>query len=296
VYRDDRVRRLDDKLVVITGAAGGIGSALARAFAARKAELALIDLDPAALDRLAQSLPGVTVSTHVANVGDPDALARAREQILDRHGRVDLLINNAGITVFSDFESIEPEEIERVLAVNLRGVIYGCKVFLPDLRARPQGHIVNVSSMAGLAGMPWQTLYCASKFAVRGFTASLRAELARSGIGVTCVLPGTTRTGIVGAAASRNPQLRDQLSSLLLAYGYPPQWLARKVVRAVRFNRAELRVGPDSWMLSAAVRLSPLLVRGSMRALVWAASRRGLTEPPPMQAIEASEEQATCEP
>lgn len=289
------MRRFDDKLVVITGAAGGIGSALARAFAARKAELALIDLDPDALDRLAQSLPGAKVSTHVANVGDPESIAQAREAILDRHGRVDLLVNNAGITVFSDFESTEPAEIERVLAVNLRGVIYGCKIFLPDLRARPRAHIVNVSSMAGLAGMPWQTLYCASKFAVRGFSASLRAELARAGVGVTCVLPGTTRTGIVGAAASRNPQLRDQLSSLLLAYGYPPQWLARKVVRAVRFNRAELRVGPDSWLLSAAVRLSPLLVRGSMRALVWAASRRGLTAPSSTPAIEAGEP-PTCEP
>ncbi|HLT37299.1 MAG TPA: SDR family NAD(P)-dependent oxidoreductase, partial [Enhygromyxa sp.] len=257
------MRRLDDKLVVITGAAGGIGSALARAFAARKAALALIDLDADALDRLAQSLPGATVSTHVANVGDPASLAAAREAILEHHGRVDVLVNNAGITVFADFESTEPVEIERVLSVNLRGVIYGCKIFLPDLRARPQAHIVNVSSMAGLAGMPWQTLYCASKFAVRGFTASLRAELLGRNVGVTCVLPGTTRTNIVAAAASRNPQLRDRLSGLLLAYGYPPEWLARKLVRAIRRNQAELRVGPDSWMLSAAVRVSPMLVRAS---------------------------------
>jgi NAD(P)-dependent dehydrogenase (short-subunit alcohol dehydrogenase family) len=277
------MRRFDGKLVVITGAAGGIGSALARAFAARGADLALIDLHADRLAELADTLAGppgaspLAISTHSASVGDPEALARARTEILDRHGRVDLLINNAGITVFAEFEATEPDEIERILDVNLRGVVYGCKIFLPDLRAQPGAHIVNVSSMSSLAGMPWQTLYCATKFAVRGFTASLRCELARHGIGVTCVMPGTTRTGIVGAAAARNPALRDQLSGLLLAYGYPPRWVANQVVRAVRWNRAELRVGPDARALALAVRVSPWLVRASMRALVWLAGRRGLT-------------------
>jgi short-subunit dehydrogenase len=273
------LRRFDDKLVVITGAAGGIGSALARSFADHGAALALIDLSEAGLAAVAATLPEATVvSTHLANVGDPEALARARTEILDRHGRVDVLINNAGITVFAEFEATEAAEIERILDVDVRGVIHGCRVFLPDLRARPEAHIVNLSSMAGLAAMPWQTLYCASKFAVRGFSGSLRSELARKRIGVTCVLPGTTRTNIVGAAASRDPALRDRLSTLLLAYGYPPRILARKVVRAVRWNRAELLVGPDSVLLAAAVRIAPSLVRASMRLLVWAASRRGLTD------------------
>ncbi len=289
------MRRFADKLVVITGAGGGIGRALARAFAARGSALALIDLDAGALERVAAELGEVELSTHVANVGDPAALARARAEILDRHGRVDLLINNAGITVFAELEATAPEEIDRVLDVNLRGVIHGCRIFLPDLRARPEAHIVNISSMASLAGMPWQTIYCASKFAVRGFTASLRAELVGKGVGVTCILPGTTATNIVGAAAARNPQLREQLSSLLLRYGYPPDWVARRLLAAVRRNRAELRVGPDSWMLSAAVRTSPLLVRASMRALTWAAARRGLTapapgSPPPPTALAAGEE------
>lgn len=287
------VRRLDDKLVVITGAAGGIGGALARAFAARGAALALIDFNAEGLATLESSLAaaGHRCSTHVANVGDPAALASAREAILEQHGRVDLLVNNAGITVFSEFETMEAGEIERVLDVNLRGVIYGCRIFLPDLRARPQAHIVNVSSMAGLAGLPWQSIYCASKFAVRGFTASLRTELASKGVGVTCVLPGTTRSNIVGAAASRDPELSAKLSAQLLARGYPPEWLARKVIRAVRRNRAELRVGPDSWMLAAAVRSSPLLVRGSMRALVWLAKRArpALESPPALEAAPALE-------
>lgn len=281
------MRDLANKLVVITGAAGGIGSALARGFAARGAHLALLDYNSEAVATIGATLQsaGHTVSTHVANVADPSSLAQARAEILAHHGRVDVLVNNAGITVFAQLEATEASELERVLDVNLRGVIHGCKLFLPDLRARPRAHIVNISSMAALAGMPWQTIYCASKFAVRGFTAALRAELSGTGIGVTCVLPGSTRTNIVGAAATRNPELRAKLSKLLLAYGYPPDWLARKLVRAVRRNRAELLVGPDSWMLAAAVRVCPLLVRGSMRALVWVADRRGLTEP---KSIEAS--------
>ncbi|HVI01127.1 MAG TPA: SDR family oxidoreductase [Enhygromyxa sp.] len=272
------MRQLADKVVVITGAAGGIGSALAHGFAARQARLALIDYNAEAVATLGAALQsaGCVVSTHVANVGDPASLAQARAQILAQHGHVDVLVNNAGITVFAQLEATEDDELERVLDVNLRGVIHGCKLFLPHLRERPQAHIVNIASMAGLAGMPWQTIYCASKFAVRGFTAALRAELSGTNIGVTCVLPGATRTNIVGAAAARNPELRATLSKLLLSYGYPPRWLARKLVRAVRWNRAELCVGPDSWALAAAMRTSPLLVRASMRALVWVANRRGL--------------------
>jgi short-subunit dehydrogenase len=273
------MRHLEDKRVIITGAAGGIGRALARAFAARGASLALVDVNEEALATLVATLDFAerTVSVHVADVGDPASLARARTEILAQHGHVDLLVNNAGLTVFADLEATEGAEIERVLDVNLRGVIYGCKTLLPDLRARPEAHIVNISSIAALAGMPWQTIYCASKYAVRGFSAALRAELANTNIGVTCVLPGATRTNIVGAAATRNPTLRDALSKRLLAHGYPPDVLARKVVRAVRRNRAELCVGPDGWLLAAAVRVSPLLVRGSMRALVRLAHRRGWT-------------------
>jgi short-subunit dehydrogenase len=273
------MRGLEDKRVVITGAAGGIGSALARAFAKRGAHLALVDRNAEAVATIAATLGsgGRTVSGHVADVGDPAALAQVRTEILAQHGHVDVLVNNAGITVFAEFEATETDEIERVLDVNLRGVIYGCKTFLPDLRARPQAHIVNVSSMAAMAGMPWQSIYCASKYAVRGFTAALRAELSSTSIGVTCVLPGATRSNIVGAAAARNPELRDMLSKRLLAHGYPPDVLARKLVRAVRRNRAELYVGPDAWLLSAAVRIAPRLVRASMDALVWLAVRRGLT-------------------
>lgn len=276
------MRHLDGKLVVITGAGGGIGAALAAAFAGRGSRLALLDRDLDAATRVAEKLQLAAdrVSVHRVDVCDRAALVSVRDEILAIHGAVDVLINNAGITVFSSFEQLEDDEIDRTLSINLRGVIDGCRVFLPALRARPQAHIVNVSSIAGLAGMPWQTIYCASKFAVRGFSAALRSELVGEGIGVTCIVPGATRSNIVGAAGTRDPNLTAKLSQLLQSHAYPPHWLARKVVRAVRRNAPELVVGPDGVLLQLALRLSPALVRGSMRALVFFARRRGIRAEP----------------
>jgi short-subunit dehydrogenase len=276
------VRQLGDKLIVITGAGGGIGAALADAFAARGCKLALLDRDVDAATKVAERLrsAGVTASVHAVDVSDRTTLERARDEILATHGAVDVLVNNAGITVFSSFEQLRDDEIDRTLAINLRGVIDGCRVFLPVMRARPQAHIVNISSIAGLAGMPWQTIYCASKFAVRGFSAALRSELVGEGIGVTCIVPGATRSNIVGAAGSRDPGFTARLSQLLQAHAYPPEWLARKAVRAVRRNAAELVVGPDGVLLRMGQRLSPLLVRASMRALVWYARRQGVRAAP----------------
>jgi short-subunit dehydrogenase len=276
------VRQLGDKLIVITGAGGGIGAALAEAFAARGCKLALLDRDVEAATRVAERLrtTGTTASVHAVDVSDRATLERARDEILATHGAVDVLVNNAGITVFSSFEQLRDEEIDRTLAINLRGVIDGCRVFLPALRTRPQAHIVNVSSIAGLAGMPWQTIYCASKFAVRGFSAALRSELVGERIGVTCIVPGATRSNIVGMAGTRNAAFTARLSQLLQSHAYPPKWLARKVVRAVRRNSAELVVGPDGVLLGLSLRLSPVLVRASMRALVWFARRRGIRAAP----------------
>ena len=276
------MRQLGGKLVVITGAGGGIGAALAGAFAGRGSKLALLDRDLDAAMRVAEGLRLATgmVSVHRVDVSDRASLEHARDEILAEHGAIDVLINNAGITVFSSFEQLSDEEIDRTLAINLRGVIDGCRVFLPALRARPQAHIVNVSSIAGLAGMPWQTIYCATKFAVRGFSAALRSELVGEGIGVTCIVPGATRSNIVGAAGSRDPNITAKLSQMLQTHAYPPTWLARKAVRAVRRNAPELVVGPDGVLLHFALRLSPMLVRASMRVLVFFARRRGMRAAP----------------
>lgn len=274
------VRDLADKLVVITGAGSGIGRALAGAFAARGCHLALIDVRAEGLAATAEPLraAGTTLSTHVADVGAVEELEAARDAIVETHGGVDLLVNNAGVTVFGSFEDHSPADIERVLAINLGGVIHGCRLFLPVLRERGRGHIVNLSSEAGLAGMPWQTLYCTSKFAVRGFSAALRSEL-RAGpgdIGLTCVLPGATRTNILASAAEASEGQSETLARLVEGMGraFSPDRVARKVVRAVRWNKAELFVGPDSWMLDWAQRSAPGLVRLTMALVAREAVRR----------------------
>ena len=271
------MRELRDKVVVITGGAGGIGAALAEAFGARGSVLALLDLDLDAAERTAARLRegGSRCTAHACDVSDRAALAAAREQVLEAHGGVDVLVNNAGFTVFSSFAELREEEIDRLLNVNLRGVIDGCRLFLPDLRARPEAHIVNISSSAGFAGFPWQTLYSATKFGVRGFSDALRAELHVEGIGVTCVHPGSTATNIMNAAPSRDATITDFLAAQMES-SFPPDKLARRVVRAVRRKRAVLPVTPDGWAVASFARLSPGLMRLTMRNIAGWAARKGV--------------------
>lgn len=261
------MRRLADKVVVVTGGGGGIGRALGEAFGRAGCRVALVDRDPGSLERAGRILHSLGPSLHRVDVRERADLERARDEIIARHGGVDILINNAGVTVFSALEAMDDAEIDRILAVNLRAVIDGCRVFLPALRERQWAQIVNTSSIAGIAGFPWQSLYCATKFAVRGFSLALRSELAVARIGVTCVIPGATRTGILVEAGGQAPALTGALSNLLEAHGYPPAWLARKVVRAVRWNRAFVTSGPDGLALRIADRVAPTLVRATMRAV-----------------------------
>lgn len=271
------MRELRERVVVITGAAGGIGRALAFAFARRGSVLALVDLDRGRLDALRDALRplGARASIHVADVGHRDALERVRDEVLAEHGRVDVLVNNAGVTIYAALEQTEPHELERIVAVNFMAVVLGCQVFLPILRAQASGHVVNVSSMAGFAGFPFQTLYCATKYAVRGLSEALRAELAGTGVRVTCVMPGTTATGIISSAASRDVALTSKMGGLLQRFGGSPDKLARRIVRGVRWNRFAVHGQLDSVLLDLASRTAPWLVRAMMAMMVRAARRRG---------------------
>jgi short-subunit dehydrogenase len=270
------VRNLESKTVAITGAASGIGAALARAIGEQGASLGLMDIEAASLGQVADELRagGATVSTHRVDVRRLDELEAARDAMLAEHGAVDVLVNNAGVTTFGAFEQLELADVRRVIDINLWGVVYGCRAFVPVLRSRPAAHIVNVASEAGLAGMPWQSVYCASKFAVRGFSDALRAELAASDIGVTCVLPGATATNILASASSTEPATSDRLSQLLQSHAMSPERLARKIVRGVRRNRAEVIAGIDGWLLHWGTRATPGLVRGLMRLVAREANRR----------------------
>src|SRR5688500_7008848 len=188
------------KTAVVTGAASGIGRGIARALARRGADLALADLNEPGLAETATivSPHGVTVSRHELDVADRAAVAAFPDAVEQAHGRADILVNNAGVAVGGTFVEIAEEDFEWLFEINFWGVVRMTRAFLPLLRRSDEAHIVNISSLFGLIAPPGQSAYCASKFAVRGFSESLRRELEAEGakIAVTTVHPGGVNTMI----------------------------------------------------------------------------------------------------
>src|SRR5262249_15080192 len=192
---------LRDAVAVVTGAAGGIGAALTLELASRGCHRALVERDR---DALAAVVPAakrsVAVSAHVADVADPAAATSLRDAVLAEHGRVSVLVNNAGVALIGRFEELEIAEMEWLFAVNFWGTVRMCKAFVPALRREPAARVGNLSSIFGVVAPARQTAYAASKFAVRGFSEALRHELENTGIGVTTVHPGYVRTAIARSA------------------------------------------------------------------------------------------------
>jgi len=202
-----------DRVAVITGGAGGIGMAMARAFAARGAALVLADLDEAALAAAVAELTGsgaraLGVPTDVSRLESVQALAATARREL---GAVHIVCNNAGIGVFGDMHRASHHDWVYTMNVNFWGVVHGLEAFVPILLAQGQGgHIVNTASMAGLVGMRWLGIYCASKFAVVGASEALHRELSPMGIGVSVLCPMIVDTGINENSARMRPaELRN---------------------------------------------------------------------------------------
>lgn len=248
--------------VVLTGAAGGIGSATAALLAARGCPLALVDVDEQRLAEVVtrSALASVDVSTHVCDIADPNALENLANEVTERHGGVSVLINNAGVTALGPFEDEPVADIEWILDINTRGTVHACRAFLPALRRQPEAHIVNVASMVALLGMPLNATYSMSKGAVRSFSEGLRSELRRSKIGVTAVFPGAINTGILDRAkgsraeAMRSRQVPERLRQLMLTQ---PATVGRAIIRGIEHDRARMLVGPDARLLDLSARVLP---------------------------------------
>ncbi len=222
---------LKGKKVLITGAASGIGRLMALNFARLGANLALVDIDPGGLERLADELrpEGVTVGTYVCDISKPEAVATVCASIRNDLHRLDVLVNNAGIVIGKAFLDLSLEEMQRTMNVNFWGHVYFTKEFLPEMAQRGTGHIVNIASSGGLLGMTGLSDYCASKFAEVGLSETLRRELkkdGKSGVKVTCVCPYVIDTGMFSG-----------FRPFLLNPMVKAEYAAQRIVEAVRQDR-----------------------------------------------------------
>ena len=249
------LRDLRDKVVVITGAGSGMGRELARQAAQQGALLAVSDWDADALAGTVDLVrgTGAQVRGDVVDVSDRAAMGQWATAVVDRFGRVDVLINNAGVSMSGDFEDMTYEEFDWILGVNLYGVIHGTKEFLPHLIASGEGTLVNISSLFGLISMPGQSAYNTTKDAVRGFTEALREEMLvnRHPVTVTSVHPGGIRTGIVRHGRTTASQDHEKLTSLFekkLAK-MPADKAASIILRGAVSGKARVLVGLDAHVL-----------------------------------------------
>jgi len=274
------VASFDGRVVAVTGAASGIGRALAEELARRGAHVALGDVDEDGLAETAMRCEGrgVKVTTQRVDVADRDAVFAWAEQVVDEHGTVNAVINNAGVALGATVEAMSFHDAEWLMDINFWGVVHGTQAFLPHLQAAGEGHVINVSSVFGLVSIPSQSAYNAAKFAVRGFTDALRMELDIGGSRVSAltVHPGGIKTNI-----ARNARMDDSVASLTggseahtrfdQVAMTSPQKAARQILDAVETNKRRVLVGPDAKLFDLASRLPPQLYQ---RVIVAGARRQ----------------------
>lgn len=249
---------LTNKVAVVTGAASGIGLALARALAAEGMSLVLADVDEAALTDVASGLESETeVLARRCDVSDPDRVSALRDAAVERFGTVHVVVNNAGVSTGGPIWSHTPEDWDWVLGVNLMGVVNGIRAFTPLLIEQGEGHIVNTASMAGLTSPPFMSIYNVSKHAVVTASETLFGDLAlvgAEGVGVSVLCPGWVRTRIHEADRNRpgpetdgpfeDSPLRDHVAGLIEG-GLDPDAVAQQVVDAIRTRRFYVLTHPD---------------------------------------------------
>jgi NAD(P)-dependent dehydrogenase (short-subunit alcohol dehydrogenase family) len=243
------------RVAVITGAGSGIGRALAYQLASERAVLALSDVDETGLAQTVAHVRslGAPVRSDRLNVVDRDAVLAYAASVAAEFGAVHLVINNAGIAHTGDVLDMSFDEISRVMDVDFWGVVNGTKAFLPHLIASGDGHLVNLSSLFGLVSVPGQSAYNAAKYAVRGFTESLRMEMLIAGhpVKVTCVHPGGIKTAIArngtASGALNAGTLADTFDSKLAKM--PPEKAAKIILRATAAGRPRILVGADAYAL-----------------------------------------------
>jgi short-subunit dehydrogenase len=273
------MKHFTGKVAAITGAASGIGRELAVQLAREGCHLALGDVDAAGLARtreLAQRAgSGVRIGVTTLDVADRNAVFAWADATAREHGKVNLVFNNAGVGLAGTVEGTKPADFQWLMDINFWGVVYGTQAFLPHLKASGDGHVVNTSSLFGLLASPGASAYHAAKFAVRGFTESLRQELdlMDCGVSATCVHPGGIKTAI-----ARNSRVDASVAALGVdplqsAREFEKHFIttaaaaARTILKAVRRDRRRVLVGPDAFVLDKIQRLLPCGYAALIRAI-----------------------------
>ncbi len=264
---------LQGKTAVITGAGNGIGRALALALARRKCAVAVVDIDRDGLAETKRLLAenGAQISAHLLDVADRAAVAALPQAILDAQGKVDILANNAGVALGGTFEEVSEADFDWLFEINFHALVRMTRAFLPLLRARPEAQIVNLSSLFGLVSLPGQAAYCASKFAVRGFSNALRAELEGTSVGVTVVHPGGVATAIARHArvpAGADPaEVAARVAEFEKKLKMSPDKAAENIVAALQKRRPRVIVGSDAVIVAALERIFPVFYQNILARL-----------------------------
>lgn len=264
---------LKQSVIAITGAGSGIGHCLALECAKHGAQLAISDINEAALkttkDKIIARYPDTKVLIHPIDVANKEAVYQWAEEVAEKFGRVNVIINNAGVALSVSAESMQYDDFEWLMKINFWGVVYGSKAFLPHLKSASWGHIVNISSLFGLISTPNNSAYNAAKFAVRGFSESLRIELMMSSkrVGVSCVHPGGIKTNIanfsrdggnqIGLTARMSAQQRKQNFNDKMAKT-TPQEAARIIVTGIIKKQPRILIGKDAKLLDIIQRFLPV--------------------------------------
>jgi NAD(P)-dependent dehydrogenase (short-subunit alcohol dehydrogenase family) len=271
------MKSVDGRVAAITGAGSGIGRALANELARRGAHLALSDIDEVGLAETVVQCEGsgVKVTSQRLDVADRDAMYAWADKVVDDHGKVNLIFNNAGVALGATVDAMSYDDFEWLMNINFWGVVYGTKAFLPHLKTAGEGHVVNLSSVFGLISIPSQSAYNAAKFGVRGFTDALRMELDIEKCGVSCttIHPGGIKTNI-----ARNARMDDSVAAVTGDADFAqefdkiamtkPAKAARQILAAVENDRRRALIGPDAKLIDLVSRLPAglyqrVLVRGA---------------------------------
>ena len=262
------MKDFNNKVAAITGAGSGIGRALAVNLARAGCHLALSDVNAEGLQQTAEQVhgSGVNVTTTVLDVSDQAAVYAWADQVVADHGRVNLIFNNAGVALSGTVAGLSLEDYDWIMGINFNGVLYGTKAFLPHLEAAGEGHVINISSVFGLAAQPLMSGYNAAKFAVRGLTESLRQDLevSQSCVSCSCVHPGGIKTNIARDSRSSDSaqkltgqnaeEAAKEFEKLFIT---TPVKAARVILKGVQKNSRRILIGPDARVLDWMVRLFP---------------------------------------